>query len=128
VTPHAVQAASVALVAALAACGPTPVADGTMRFEATAYSVAGETAQGTRTREGTVAADPAILPLGTRIRVDDAGRYSGVYVVRDTGPAIKGREIDLYLRNDRKAKRFGRRAVRVTVLEYGDGRRLARRD
>ncbi len=87
-----------------------------MQFEATAYSIEGKTAAGTRTREGTVAADPALLPLGTRIRVSEAGRYSGEYVVRDTGRTIKGREIDIYLANDAEAKRFGRKSVRVEVL------------
>jgi hypothetical protein len=46
-------------------------------------------ASGMQTRRGIVAADPKILPIGTRIRVQDAGRYSGEYTVTDTGPAIK---------------------------------------
>jgi 3D (Asp-Asp-Asp) domain-containing protein len=101
---------------------PDRGAESRMPFEATAYSIEGKTAAGTRTHEGVVAADPALLPLGTRIRVHDAGRYSGEYVVRDTGRTIKGREIDIYLSNDREAKRFGRKSVRVEVLAYGDGR------
>jgi 3D (Asp-Asp-Asp) domain-containing protein len=86
-------------------------------FEATAYSIEGRTASGVRSREGIVAADPAILPLGTRIRVLDAGEYSGEYLVKDTGPAVKGGEIDIYVDNDAEAKRFGRRKVKVQVLE-----------
>jgi 3D (Asp-Asp-Asp) domain-containing protein len=93
-----------------------------MRFEATAYSIEGKTATGTKAHEGIVAADPSLLPLGTRIRVSDAGGYSGEYVVRDTGRTIKGREIDIYLANDAEAKRFGRKPVQVEVVEYGDGR------
>jgi len=115
----------------IAACGRTgaPARAGKrMAFEATAYSIEGTTAAGTRAREGIVAADPHLLPLGTRIRVHDAGRYSGDYVVRDTGRTIKGREIDVYLANDREAKRFGRKSVQVEVLEYGDGRRVGTRD
>jgi 3D (Asp-Asp-Asp) domain-containing protein len=96
--------------------------DSQMRFEATAYSIEGKTAGGTRAREGVVAADPTLLPLGTRIRVDDAGQYSGEYVVHDTGRTIKGREIDIYIANDAEAKRFGRKSVRVQVLAPGDGR------
>lgn len=95
-----------------------------MQFEATAYTQGGKTAGGTQAREGIVAADPSLLPLGTRIRVHDAGRYSGEYVVRDTGRTIKGREIDIYVADDAEAKRFGRKAVRVEVLAYGDGRAL----
>jgi 3D (Asp-Asp-Asp) domain-containing protein len=87
------------------------------RYEATAYSIEGKTATGTRTHEGIVAADPALLPLGTRIRVSDAGKYSGDYVVHDTGRTIKGREIDIYLANDAEAKRFGRKSVTVEILK-----------
>ena len=96
--------------------------DGTT-FQATAYSVEGKTASGARTREGIVAADPAVLPLGSRIRVSDAGEYSGEYVVKDTGRAIKGRELDIYLADDGEAKRFGERRVKVHVLERGTGSR-----
>ncbi len=114
--------ASMTLVAACAA-GAVAAARA-MTFEATAYSVDGTTAAGTRPAEGTVAADPAILPLNTRIRVDDAGRYSGEYVVRDTGRTISGHEIDLYLASDAEAKRFGRKTVHVEVLAWGDGRQV----
>jgi 3D (Asp-Asp-Asp) domain-containing protein len=91
-----------------------------LEFEATAYSIEGRTAAGTRARRGIVAADPAVLPLGSRIRVLDAGRYSGDYVVEDTGRTIDGHEIDIYLADDREAKRFGRRHVRVEVLRRGN--------
>jgi 3D (Asp-Asp-Asp) domain-containing protein len=108
------------------ASSSAPAARNRMAFQATAYSIEGRTASGVRSREGIVAADPAILPLGTRIRVHGAGEYSGEYVVRDTGPAVKGHEIDVYLANDREAKRFGRKPVEVEVLAYGDGRPLTR--
>jgi 3D (Asp-Asp-Asp) domain-containing protein len=95
---------------------------GVMRFHATAYSVEGKTASGGQTHEGIVAANPATLPLGSRIRVTDAGSYSGEYVVRDTGRKIDGNEIDIYLLNDAEAKRFGNRRVKVEVLSYGKGK------
>jgi 3D (Asp-Asp-Asp) domain-containing protein len=97
-----------------------------MAFEATAYSIEGQTADGTHAREGIVAADPQVLPLGTRIRVQGAGQYDGEYVVRDTGRAVKGREIDVYLANDREANVFGRKSVQVEVVTWGDGRRAAK--
>jgi 3D (Asp-Asp-Asp) domain-containing protein len=43
--------------------------------------------------------------------------------VRDTGRALKGRAIDVYLANDGEAKRFGRKSVQVEVVAWGDGRR-----
>jgi len=93
-----------------------------MQFEATAYSVTGKTASGAHTRRGIVAADPAVLPIGSRIRVHGARQYSGVYLVADTGRAVDGHEIDIYMPNAREARRFGRRRVQVEVLQYG-GRR-----
>jgi 3D (Asp-Asp-Asp) domain-containing protein len=64
----------------------------------------------------------SVLPLGSRIRVDGAGTYSGVYTVADTGPAVHGREIDIFIPDGSAAKRFGRRGVGVQILECGPGR------
>lgn len=96
---------------------PPPAPSPAMKeFEATAYSIEGKTASGGQAREGICAADPKVLPLGSRIRVLDAGQYSGEYVVTDTGRTIDGHEIDIYLANDAEAKRFGRKKVRVEVI------------
>ncbi len=97
---------------------PAPAASGTTSFVATAYSSGSRTASGTPPQRGIVAADPAVLPLGSRIRVRGAGSYSGDYVVRDTGGKIQGRKIDIYIPKHAQAKRFGRRHVRVEVLQY----------
>jgi 3D (Asp-Asp-Asp) domain-containing protein len=93
-----------------------------MQFTATAYTNEGTTSSGAHTRQGTCAADLAVLPLGSRIRVEGAGRYSGEYVVKDSGGKIDGREIDLYIADDAEAKRFGKRPVTVEVLRYGADR------
>lgn len=85
-------------------------------FDATAYSIEGKTASGKQAREGICAADPDVLPLGSRVRVHDAGAYSGECEIADTGRAIKGREIDIYLASDRAAKEFGKKKVRVEKL------------
>jgi hypothetical protein len=74
---------------------------------------------------GTVAADPAVLPLNTRIRVYGAGRYSGDYTVEDTGAKVDGRHIDVYMPSAAEAKKFGRQRVRVVVLRYGDNQPAA---
>jgi 3D (Asp-Asp-Asp) domain-containing protein len=89
-------------------------------MKATAHSVDGVTADGTLSRIGTVAADPAVLPLNSRIRVEGAGPYSGLYSVEDTGPKVAGRHIDIYMNSRAEAKRFGKKFVRVVVLRYGD--------
>lgn len=94
-------------------------------YNATSYSRPGRGASGMGVRFGTIAADPKVLPFGTRVRLD-AGQYSGEYLVTDSGTAIKGRKIDIWLPSFREACRFGRRNVKLTVLSYG-GRRRAKR-
>jgi 3D (Asp-Asp-Asp) domain-containing protein len=81
-------------------------------FSATAYCLKGRTASGAGVRRGIVAADPRVLPLGTRIDLN-AGSYSGSYIVADTGGAIKGRKLDIWVASCSEAKRFGRRNVKV---------------
>jgi 3D (Asp-Asp-Asp) domain-containing protein len=90
-------------------------------YTATAYSLRGRTASGRPVSRGLIAADPSVLPLGTRVRVE-AGSFSGEYVVADTGGAVKGRRIDIWTPTAREAMRFGRRAVKLTVLTLGGKR------
>ena len=90
-------------------------------YTATAYSLRGRTASGKPVTRGLIAADPSVLPLGTRVRLE-AGTFSGEYVVGDTGGAVKGRRIDIWTPTSREALQFGRRAVKLTVLSFG-GRR-----
>jgi 3D (Asp-Asp-Asp) domain-containing protein len=87
-------------------------------FNATAYCLRGRTANGGSVRRGIVAADPRVLPLGTRIFLN-AGAYSGNYIVADTGGAVRGRKLDIWVPNCSEAIRFGRRSVSVNVLGRG---------
>jgi 3D (Asp-Asp-Asp) domain-containing protein len=87
----------------------------TSLFRATAYCLKGRTASGGGVRRGIVAADPRILPLGTRILVT-AGSYSGTYIVADTGGAVRGRILDVWVPSCSEAMRFGRKSVSVAVL------------
>ena len=86
-------------------------------YIATAYSLRGKTASGRYVSQGIIAADPRILPLGSRVRLE-AGRWSGEYLVADTGGAIRGRKIDIWTPSSREAMKFGRRKVKLTVLSY----------
>jgi 3D (Asp-Asp-Asp) domain-containing protein len=90
----------------------------TQTYVATAYSLYGRTASGRFVSKGIIAADHRVLPLGTRVRLE-AGSYSGEYLVADTGGAIRGRKIDVWVPSTREALRFGRRSIKLTVLNYG---------
>jgi 3D (Asp-Asp-Asp) domain-containing protein len=117
----------VALAMLLSSCNPQvetraateePAGHPTRLFEATAYCHGTITKSGTRVGPGVIAADPAVLPLGTAVRISGiADAYDGVYVVLDTGSAIRGRRIDVYMPNCREAVRFGRRPAEVTVID-----------
>jgi rare lipoprotein A len=112
------------VILAASTCFGTPrVVRKSMRFEATAYAARGETAAGTRSKTGIVAADPRVLPLGTRIHVSAPGSgATGTYIVADTGAAVKGRRIDIRLPSRAAAKKFGRQLVTVRILQRGEGK------
>ena len=52
----------------------------------------------------TVAADPSVIPLGTRIVIDDV-----VYTVEDTGKAVEGMRLDIFFDSHEEAVRYGRK-------------------
>jgi 3D (Asp-Asp-Asp) domain-containing protein len=86
-----------------------------LAFTATAYSLRGRTASGRPVSRGVIAADRRVLPIGTRVRLE-AGSYSGEYLVADTGGAVRGRKIDIWVPNSGEAMRFGRRPIKLTVM------------
>jgi 3D (Asp-Asp-Asp) domain-containing protein len=83
-------------------------------FVATAYCLRGKTASGANVRNGIIAADPRVLPLGTKVNLN-AGAHSGNYLVADTGGKIKGKKIDIWMASCADARRFGRRTVTINV-------------
>jgi len=101
-----------------AAAIPTPGA--VVAFSATAYCKGLTTTSGVPAQAGVAASDPSLLPVGSVVELDahDA-RYNGVYTVMDTGPAVQGRLVDLYMWNCNEALQFGRRPVRLKVLRLG---------
>lgn len=87
-------------------------------MEATAYlptdgNGAGITATGVMARRGIIAVDPRVIPLGTRLFVPGYG----FGLAADTGGAIQGNIIDLCMEDYGEAMRFGRRNVKVYILE-----------
>jgi 3D (Asp-Asp-Asp) domain-containing protein len=72
----------------------------------------GVTASGKKARHGTVAADPAVFPFGTKLEIPGYG----IGVVEDIGGAIKGRHIDVWFSSHAAAKRWGVKRLRLRVL------------
>lgn len=88
-------------------------------FEATAYCDHGFTASGVWTREGIVAGDPRVLPLGSVIDINIDGEVREKQEVMDTGGKIKGYIVDIWMADCEEAVAFGRREVKVRVREKG---------
>lgn len=90
-------------------------------MQATAYdpTAGSKTAMGTRARVGAVAVDPKVIPLGSKLYIESMDGFAsyGYATAEDTGGAIKGNRIDLFYNSNAEANRFGRRNVRVYVLD-----------
>lgn len=93
-------------------------------FECTAYCEAGVSANGTDISGGAwyyVAVDPYIIPLGSTLYIEFFGEYasySGYYLAVDTGGAVYGNIIDVFVGDGAYdvANHFGRRTCRVTLI------------
>jgi len=79
----------------------------------------GITASGTHAKYGTVAVDPRVIPLGTRMYIEsaDGSFVYGYCVAEDTGGAIKGNKVDLFFNSYSECMQFGRRNVNVYILD-----------
>lgn len=85
-----------------------------LSFEATAYTHTGNpTCTGVYPRVGTIAVDPRVIPLGSKLWVQDYG-YG---IAEDTGGLIKGNIIDLFMESKAECRNWGRRRVTVYILE-----------
>lgn len=97
-----------------------PMPGAKLLFHATAYCKGKTTASGVNVRSGIAAADPDMLPVGSVISVNTGEpKNSGIYTIMDTGPAVQGRILDLYMWSCHEALAFGRRQIQVTVLRLG---------
>ncbi|WP_431799672.1 3D domain-containing protein [Halobacillus andaensis] len=94
----------------------------TVAVEATAYTAfcegcSGITKTGIDLREEpdqkVIAVDPEIIPLGSKVRVPGYGEA----IAGDTGGAIQGHRIDLFMEENDDAMDYGRKQVEVEILE-----------
>lgn len=85
-----------------------------MTAVSTAYTHTGyRTATGVKPYKGVVSVDPRVIPLGTKLYVENYG-YA---VAADTGGDIKGNRIDVFFETYKEAISWGRRTVKVQIVE-----------
>lgn len=80
---------------------------------ATKYCLKGTTATGLPVQYGVIATDPAYIPLGTRLFVPGYGEG----VAADTGGAVTGWTIDLWVSSCAEADAYGRQNVTITIYD-----------
>jgi 3D (Asp-Asp-Asp) domain-containing protein len=79
-------------------------------FVVTCYDDHGTTASGAGTGSSTVAVDPSVIPLGSKIDIAGVGDR----VAQDTGGAIKGRRLDIWLPTASDCARWGVQSRQVS--------------
>ena len=81
---------------------------------ATAYTHTGNrTSTGVMPYVGVVAVDPSVIPMGSNLYIEGYGYGKAL----DVGSAIKGNRIDVFLNSEGQAVQWGRRTVKIYVLE-----------
>jgi 3D (Asp-Asp-Asp) domain-containing protein len=90
------------------------------RYTVTAYCTKGTTDAGTHTKRGIVAADPRLLPFGSVVRVDGLAPRPQTFVVTDSGSAVKGRHLDVFMPSCAAARKFGKRVATARVVGHVD--------
>jgi len=84
-----------------------------LNMVSTAYTHTGRnTHTGIAPRVGVAAVDPSVIPLGSKLYVDGYGYCQAA----DIGSKIKGNRIDVFLDTRSQALKWGRRNVKVYVL------------
>lgn len=82
-------------------------------IETTAYTWTGNrTASGAWPKVGTIAVDPGVIPMGTKAYIVGYGFATA----EDTGGAIKGNIVDLYMDTETECLNWGRRDVVIYIL------------
>lgn len=84
-----------------------------INVKATAYAGDPITATGTVPKWGTIAVDPKVIPYGTKVYIP---YFDKVFVAEDTGSAIKGNRIDIFMDTEENCNKWGVRDIDIHVL------------
>ena len=62
----------------------------------------------------TIAVDPAVIPLGSRVYIP---QFNKVFIAEDTGSAIKGNRIDIYMKDYDTCMEWGIKYIDIYILD-----------
>lgn len=86
-------------------------------YTATCKGCSGITATGINLKKNpnakVISVDPSVIPLGSKVHVEGYGEA----IAGDTGSAIKGNKIDVFMPSKQDAINFGVKQVKVTILD-----------
>ncbi|WP_042277360.1 3D domain-containing protein [[Clostridium] dakarense] len=84
-----------------------------LNVKATAYAGDTITSTGTVPKWGTIAVDPTVIPYGTKVYIP---KFDKVFVAEDTGSAIKGNRIDIFMATEKDCNEWGVKNIDIHVL------------
>ena len=86
----------------------------------TAYCLQGRTRRGNLVRDGIIAVDRKLFPLGHDVDLFFGRVKYGRFLADDTGGVIKGGRIDVWMNDCAAARRFGRRRGYAQLVRRGE--------
>lgn len=72
------------------------------------------TRSGTPVRWGTLAVDPLVIPLGSRVMIEG---FDEIFIAEDTGGAVRGNHVEIFYPDNSSAVRFGVQTRHITILD-----------
>lgn len=84
-----------------------------MKVVATAYTGDGITSTGTKPKWGTISVDPSVIPYGTKVYIP---QFDMTFVAEDTGGAIKGNKIDIFMNDETSVYNWGRKTIDIYII------------
>ena len=79
----------------------------------TSYNSNSLTSTGQKPSWGTIAVDPKVIPYGTKVYIPEFGK---TFIANDTGGAIKGNKIDIFMNSKKECYNWGRRSIKIQIL------------
>lgn len=84
-----------------------------MKVVATAYTGDSVTSTGSKPRWGTIAVDPSVIPYGTKVYIP---QFDMTFIAEDTGSAIKGNKIDIFMNDEGDVYNWGRKTIDIYIV------------